>query len=104
MSRWGLADPKKRELFDDDEDKCCIVKKLLGGVCKKRNFVNNLRFLEYGFEDLNDGINTFPGHQGYGSTLAHTSLPIVRCSLSVIRFQKLIRLINVFWKQPLSLN
>ena len=84
MSRWDLSDPKKRGLFDDDVDRYCIVKKLLGGVCEKRNFVNNLLILKYGFEDLNDEINTFPGHHGYGSTLAHTSLPVVRCSLSVI--------------------
>jgi hypothetical protein len=49
-----LDNPKKKELFDDDVDRCCIIQKILGGVCEKRNFVNNLLILKYGFENLND--------------------------------------------------
>lgn len=77
---------------------------VLCGICKECDFKDQLVLLLNDFEDLNDGSITFPGHQGYGSTLAHTSLPVASSSFTDIRFQKVIRLINVFWKLPLSLN
>ena len=81
-----------------------MIKDVLGRICEEGNFIDSLPLLNESFNDLNDMSITLPGHQGYGSTLAHTRAPIVSACWGAIRFQKLIRLINVFWKLPLSLN
>ena len=48
---------------------------VLGGISKKGDLIDSLLVLLHDFKNLNDESITLPGHQGYGSTLAHTSLP-----------------------------
>lgn len=55
------------------------------------------------FVDLNDRRITFPGHQGYGYTLAQTNWRTESDCYEDIRFQTLIRLINVFWKLTIQI-
>lgn len=81
-----------------------MKKEVLSGISEKGDLIDGLFVLLHDFKNLNGNSITLPGHQGYGSTLAHTSLPYTSYSFTDIRFQILIRLINVFWKLPLSLK
>lgn len=93
-----------KDEFDGRGDKCWMKKEVLSGVSEKGDLIDGLFVLLHDFKNLNGNSITLPGHQGYGSTLAHTSLPYTSYSFTDIRFQILIRLINVFWKLPLSLK
>ena len=51
-------------VFDANEDRCCIRKELLGGVCEEGDLVDLLPLLVDRFNDLNEMGITLPGHQG----------------------------------------
>lgn len=61
-----------------------MVGKVLGGVGEEGDLVDGLLLLDDGFDDLSGCGVTFPGHQGCGSTLAQTRLPLDICLLSGI--------------------
>ena len=81
-----------------------MKREVLGRISKEGDFIDFLSLLDECFNDLNAMRFTLPGHHGYGSTLAQTRVPTVSACWGAIQFQKVIRLINVFWKQSLSLN